>query len=179
MARHDDNDTPPANVTHGALRYVRSQRHLNGQDRTAARGGRDDVAPFEQETWRGRDQRMREMHSGSGTPNAVSGNTSEASGNTSEASGATAEQTGRGSKRSFDDQRVREEVCELLTVHDYVDASEIEVDVKEGVVTLTGTVASRAQRRAAEDALFSVEGVVDVINQLRVLPREVSAPFER
>jgi hypothetical protein len=166
MARHDDDNTPPANVTHGALRYVRSQRHLVGSDSTGARGGRDDVGAFEQETWRGRDQRMREMHSGSAAGRGGSG-------------GGAMEHRGRRPKRSRDDVRVREDVCEVLTVHDRVDASEIEVDVKEGVVTLTGTVSSRAERRDAEDALFDVAGVVDVINQLRVLPREIAAPFER
>jgi hypothetical protein len=173
MARRND-DTPPANVTHGALRYVRSQRHLTGSDRTGARGGRDDVSAFEQDTWRGRDQRMREMHSGGGSP---SGATAEGDERAQPQGGSRPPRQTPTRKR--DDVRLREDVCEVLTVHDRVDASEIEVDVKDGVVTLSGTVSSRGERREAEDALFDVPGVVDVINQLRVLPREVSAPFER
>jgi hypothetical protein len=168
--RHDRDRTPPANVTHGALRYVRSQRHLNGLDRGSPRGGRDDVGAFEQETWRGRDERMRAMHSG--PSNATSGGSSAASG------GGTPHFR-RAPTRSQADQRVRHDVNEALTVHERVDASEIDVDVKDGVVTLSGTVSSRAEHREAEESLYEVPGVVDVINQLRVVPRAISAPFER
>ena len=42
------------------------------------------------------------------------------------------------------------------------------IDIKEGIVTLSGTVASAAQRSRAEQLTQSVGGVKNVKNQLRV-----------
>src|SRR5215216_491636 len=57
----------------------------------------------------------------------------------------------RGYQRS--DERIREDVCEVLTAHWDVDASDIDVGVQDGEVMLTGSVASRDQKRLAEDAI--------------------------
>ena len=46
--------------------------------------------------------------------------------------------------------------------------SEIDVQVKNGEVTLTGTVDDRQAKRIAEDIAESVSGVHDVHNQIRV-----------
>ena len=67
------------------------------------------------------------------------------------------------------DERIRDLVCEALTDDDRVDATHVEVHVKGGDVTLTGTVEDRPQKRAAEDCAESVSGVKDVQNQLRVI----------
>jgi hypothetical protein len=75
----------------------------------------------------------------------------------------------KGYKRS--DDRVRDEVSERLEDHPWIDASEIEVIVKEGEVTLTGTVDSRIAKRLAEDVVENSRGVKDVHNQIRVQPR--------
>jgi hypothetical protein len=72
----------------------------------------------------------------------------------------------RGYQRS--DDRIREDVCERLTQHGQIDASDIEVQVDSGVVTLTGTVDQRKTKRMAEDLVESVSGVKDVHNQIRV-----------
>jgi hypothetical protein len=72
----------------------------------------------------------------------------------------------KGYKRS--DERIKEDVCERLTQDPNVDASEIDVQVKEGEVTLTGSVDSRDQKRRAEDAIENLSGVREVNNQLRV-----------
>ncbi|HET6569205.1 MAG TPA: BON domain-containing protein [Rhodothermales bacterium] len=77
--------------------------------------------------------------------------------------------TGRGPKgyeRTPD--RMREEVCERLTRHGGIDASDIEVKVETDEVTLTGTVDSRQAKRMAEDVAEDVAGVKDVHNQLRI-----------
>jgi hypothetical protein len=78
------------------------------------------------------------------------------------------------------DERIEEEVVQRLADADWVDASEVEVEVSDGVVTLEGTVESRAARRAAEDLVAEVTGVADVINRLRSLgrsrPNEARAP---
>ena len=70
------------------------------------------------------------------------------------------------------DERIRDLVNELLTDHDGIDATEVEVAVENGEVTLSGHVGSRWQKRLAEDIAASVRGVHDVHNRLRVADRE-------
>ena len=72
----------------------------------------------------------------------------------------------RGYRRS--DDRIQEEVCEVLFHHGEIDASEVEVRVENGEVTLTGTVQDRRQKRMIEDAIEELSGVKEVNNQLRV-----------
>ena len=66
------------------------------------------------------------------------------------------------------DERIREMVCESLTEDDQIDASHIEVAVSQGEVTLSGTVDDRQAKRDAEDCTWSVSGVRDVHNLLRI-----------
>ncbi|HBY99442.1 MAG TPA: hypothetical protein DEP84_36805 [Chloroflexi bacterium] len=66
------------------------------------------------------------------------------------------------------DERIHEDVCERLTHHGQIDASNIQVNVDSGEVTLEGTVDSRQAKRAAEDMADSVMGVRNVHNRLRV-----------
>jgi hypothetical protein len=66
------------------------------------------------------------------------------------------------------DERIRENVCEALSDDDRVDASNIEVTVKSGEVTLAGTVEDRLQKRLAEECIENISGVNDVQNLLRV-----------
>lgn len=75
----------------------------------------------------------------------------------------------RGYKRP--DARIEEEVVQRLEDAEWVDATDIEVEVADGVVTLGGEVETRAERRAAEDITAEVAGVVDVINRLRARQR--------
>ena len=79
----------------------------------------------------------------------------------------------RGYKRS--DERVREDVCDQLYNDPYVDASDIEVEVSGGEVTLGGTIDSRQTRRRAEDIVESVLGVTHVQNNLRVRRQDMPA----
>lgn len=72
----------------------------------------------------------------------------------------------RGYQRS--DERIREDVSQRLYDHEWMDASELEVQVNGGVVTLSGEVDDRFQKRMAEDIAERVTGVKDVHNQLRV-----------
>jgi hypothetical protein len=72
----------------------------------------------------------------------------------------------KGYQRS--DERIRDEVCDRMTEDPMLDASEIEVEVRQGEVTLCGSVMSRDQKRRAEDVAERVGGVKDVTNQLRV-----------
>jgi hypothetical protein len=69
------------------------------------------------------------------------------------------------------DERIREDVSDLLMEDDDVDARNLEVRVQSGEVTLTGTIEDRWQKRRAEDLAESVRGVKDVRNEIRVMPR--------
>jgi hypothetical protein len=76
---------------------------------------------------------------------------------------------GRGPKGyTRSDDRIREDVNDRLTDAPTIDASDIEVSVSNGEVTLTGFVFSRGQRRRAEDVAETVSGVTHVQNNLRV-----------
>jgi hypothetical protein len=77
----------------------------------------------------------------------------------------------RGYQRSR--ERIREDVCEGLTDDAAVDASDIEVDVEDAIVTLRGTVSDRRQKRRAEDIAEQAQGVRDVRNQLEISDREM------
>lgn len=77
--------------------------------------------------------------------------------------------TGRGPKgyrRS--DSRIEDDIVERLTMHGQIDASDITISVKDGQVTLEGTVRNRETKRHAEDVALSVPGVIDVHNRLRI-----------
>lgn len=116
-----------------------------GGERGYAEGGRDfwDKASDEVSSWFGDEEaeRRREMdrHRGRGPKNYV---------------------------RS--DERIRDDINDRLTDDGWVDASNIEVEVKDREVTLSGTVDSRSAKRRAEDIAEAVSGVVNVQNNLRV-----------
>ncbi len=67
------------------------------------------------------------------------------------------------------DDRIREDICDALTASGDVDATEIDVEVLEGEVTLSGHVDSRAAKREAEDVVYRVSGVREVYNRLKVV----------
>jgi hypothetical protein len=62
-----------------------------------------------------------------------------------------------------------------LAAADDLRDSTINVDVDNAVVTLTGTVATAAQRTRAEQVAKAVEGVKSVRNQLKVSPSGTNA----
>ena len=72
----------------------------------------------------------------------------------------------KGYRRS--DERIREEICDRLTDDWRVDATEVEVTVNNGQVTLAGSVHSREEKRKAEDLVEAIAGVQDVHNTLRI-----------
>ena len=65
-------------------------------------------------------------------------------------------------------ERIREDVCERLTVDDDIDASDLEIEVNGATVRLSGTVHDRMEKRLAEDIAESVLGVRDVENHIRI-----------
>jgi hypothetical protein len=82
--------------------------------------------------------------------------------------------TGRGPKGyQRTDARILEDVCDRLADAADVDAGEIEVEVREGEVTMSGTVRDRWQKRRAEDVVEYVSGVREVHNHLRLARPDV------
>ena len=80
--------------------------------------------------------------------------------------------TGRGPKGYVrSDERIGEEVNDLLSEHGDLDATDIDVRIGSGEVTLEGNVEDRRAKRLAEDLAQSVRGVRDVHNRLRIEPR--------
>lgn len=76
---------------------------------------------------------------------------------------------GRGPKNfRRSDERVYEDVCDLLTHSPDVDASDVVVEVKDGVVCLSGRVPERIQKYIAEDITIDVAGVRDIRNDIKV-----------
>lgn len=69
---------------------------------------------------------------------------------------------------NFRDLTLKEEVGELLAFHEDVDASQIEVDVRGGVVTLLGSVQTEREKIEAADSASEIDGVITVINQLEI-----------
>jgi hypothetical protein len=77
--------------------------------------------------------------------------------------------TGRGPQGyQRSDERVYEEVCDRLTEHGQLDATNIQVRCAGGEITLEGSVSDRRSKRLAEEIAESARGVRDVHNRLRV-----------
>ena len=68
------------------------------------------------------------------------------------------------------DARILEDVQDRLADDLHLDASEISVKVEQGEVRLDGAVYRREDRRRAEDLVQSCAGVLQVQNNLRILP---------
>ncbi len=77
------------------------------------------------------------------------------------------------------DERIKEDVSERLKDHHDIDASDIEVEVSSGTVTLSGEVSNRREKRLAEDAIEGVPGIEDVTNQLRLRGKTEREDAER
>jgi osmotically-inducible protein OsmY len=76
------------------------------------------------------------------------------------------------------DTRIEEEVCERLTRDPHVDASEIEISVRDGEVTLSGSVSDRQQKYRAEDIVEHVLGVKETHSRIRVQRSGRSIPHD-
>ena len=73
------------------------------------------------------------------------------------------------------DERIKEDINERLWFDDDLDASNIEIEVQNGEVTLTGTVEDRYTKRSAEDLIEELAVVKHVQNNLRVESSSSSA----
>ena len=66
------------------------------------------------------------------------------------------------------DKEIQKDVMKELDWDPQVDAVEVGVQVKDGLVTLTGTIGNYAKKLAAKRAAHRVTGVLDVVNNLSV-----------
>ena len=81
--------------------------------------------------------------------------------------------SGQGQKEyQSSDDRINEEVCNRLTESPAIDASDIEVMVNNGAVTLSGTVPEPEDKRVSEELVEQTSGVREIHNQLRVRKQE-------
>lgn len=77
--------------------------------------------------------------------------------------------SGKGPKGwKMSDERILEELSFALFHHSDLDASEIEVSVKDGVVSLRGLVQDRYSKKEAEYTVEEIPGVIDVVNELKL-----------
>lgn len=78
----------------------------------------------------------------------------------------------------LDDEQIEEAVEDALVYDPRVKWFKPEVEVRDGLVTLTGTVGDLAARRAAEETAKNTIGVWRVRNLLRVRPEKLPADNE-
>jgi osmotically-inducible protein OsmY len=65
------------------------------------------------------------------------------------------------------DDHILEDVWKLLSQNS-VDISHIEVDVRQGVIKLTGKVNSLSDKREVENSIEYIPGMIDIVNDLKV-----------
>lgn len=88
----------------------------------------------------------------------------------------TDQHRGRGPKGyTRSDDRIRDDINDRLTDDGWLDASDIEVNVSNREVTLTGSVSDRNAKRRAEDIAEGVSGVSHVQNNVRVKSKDATS----
>jgi osmotically-inducible protein OsmY len=68
----------------------------------------------------------------------------------------------------MDNKQLRQHVLDELDFEPSIDAANIGIAADEGVVTLTGHVASYAQKTTAEEAVRRVKGVLALANEIEI-----------
>jgi hypothetical protein len=79
------------------------------------------------------------------------------------------------------DERIHDDVCERLS-RSGLDASDVSVEVRDGRVTLAGTVSDRPMKHAIESLVDGCHGVRDIDNRIKVMrpePRQDDPPRPR
>ena len=79
----------------------------------------------------------------------------------------------------MDDDELKDFVLDRLSEHEGLDADDIEVEVENGMVRLSGRVGTEAELRIADHVLTDVVGVPEVDNELVVdAIRRATAPMD-
>lgn len=77
-----------------------------------------------------------------------------------------------------DDAFIQSEVFHILDANANIDASKVYVDCHHGLITITGTVDAYWKRGFAEDLASGVTGVIDIDNQLSIVPTHKASDEE-
>lgn len=72
--------------------------------------------------------------------------------------------------QSRTDGDLKSEAVDRLRANTFTASSTLEVNVQAGVIVLAGDVPTAVAKRAAGDDVWDIAGVLDVSNQLRVVP---------
>jgi osmotically-inducible protein OsmY len=72
------------------------------------------------------------------------------------------------SREDRSDGEIKQDLLDRLRSGPYADQLDIDVDVKKGVVILTGSAATTVAKRATGDDAWDTRGVTDVSNQIVV-----------
>jgi hypothetical protein len=83
---------------------------------------------------------------------------------------APSQRTARRGPKNYQrsDERIREDLCERLSDMHHLDTTDVLVEVRDGNVTLIGTVPHRQMKHWIEDVAADCAGVKEVENKLRV-----------
>lgn len=63
---------------------------------------------------------------------------------------------------------LRKQILHLFKLHTEIDSARVDVDIYDGVATLTGKVDGPNARATLEGLALTVEGISDVINSLDI-----------
>ena len=64
------------------------------------------------------------------------------------------------------DAKIYEDICESLLNDPVIDATDIEIEVHDGIVTLRGAIDGRAMKKEVETCIEHIPGVKDVFNMI-------------
>src|SRR5690349_8408238 len=79
----------------------------------------------------------------------------------------------------MDDRELRGVIRDHLAAHNGLDIDDITVEVKNGVIALTGRVGTEGERRIADHILTDVLGINDFTNELVIDPiRRAESPMD-
>ena len=81
---------------------------------------------------------------------------------------SSVEKGAENTKRAASDTAITAKVKSALLADEKVKGTKIDVETKEGTVTLTGTAATPAEKEQAERLASAVEGVRSVVNRISV-----------
>ena len=74
------------------------------------------------------------------------------------------------------DSEIKQDLLDRIRTGPYADQYDIDVDVKKGVVILTGTAMTTVAKRVAGDDAWDTRAVTDVSNQIQVTSEAAVAP---
>lgn len=160
----DQEQSPERPVTHTTdeKKDSTSVPEQEGQYRPAYWGQRREVPDHEQNEYGWSE------YSGEPFAQDDSGERKDSEGELWQSSGPSTEPGERGYNRQ--DEKIQEEIIDRLNHQSQIDTANIEVEVTDGTVTLSGTVASSSEKNLVEETAEMVSGVLEMINRLTVVP---------